>query len=45
MPTKLTYNWLNLAGGMLMTLVLLGIWPAPAVSAPRLLWHTQPQGG
>ena len=45
MPTKLTDNWLNLAGGMLMTLVLLGTTPVTAASGPRLLWSTEPQHG
>ena len=45
MPTKLKYLWSDLVGGVLISLVLLGISPVPADSNPRLLWQTQPQGG
>jgi hypothetical protein len=45
MPTKLTYLRSDLVGRVLSSLVLLGIWTAPAASDPRLLWHTEPQHG
>jgi len=45
MATKLPYLWSEIVGGVLMSLVLLGISPVPAASDPRLLWRTQPQHG
>ena len=45
MARKLTHLWANCVGWVLMSLVLLGISSIPAASAPRLLWHTEPQGG
>ena len=45
MPRKLMYLWSDPVGRVLMSLVLLGISPIPVASAPRLLWHTEPQHG
>jgi hypothetical protein len=45
MPTKLTCLRSGIVGSGLLSLVLLGISPASAVSDPRLLWHTEPQHG
>jgi hypothetical protein len=45
MPTSVRYPWLNLVGGVLTSLLMLGISAAPVASAPRLLWQTEPQGG
>jgi len=45
MRMKLTHLWSNPVGWVLMVVVLLGILPIPAASAPRLLWQTGPQGG
>ena len=42
---KLTCRWTGMIGSALLSLVLLGTSPMPAASAPRLLWHTEPQGG
>lgn len=45
MSTKLPCHWSGIVGSVLTSLVLLGISPATAASGPRLLWHTEPQGG
>jgi len=45
MSRKLTHLWSDPVGRVLMALVLVGVSPIPAASAPRLLWHTEPQGG
>ena len=45
MSTTLRCLRLDLVGKALSLLLLLGTWPAPADSGPRLLWQTQPQHG
>jgi hypothetical protein len=45
MSTKLPGFWSGIVGSVLLSLGLLGISPIAAASAPRLLWHTEPQGG
>ena len=42
---KLPSRWSGMLGGTLLPLGLLVISPIPAASAPRLLWHTEPQHG
>ena len=42
---KLRCRWSEMIASVLLPLALLGTSPIAAASAPRLLWHTEPQGG
>ena len=45
MATMAPGSWPRMLGIVLMSLALLGTSPASGVSAPRLLWNTEPLGG
>ena len=45
MPTKLMCLRPGFVVSALLSLVLIGILPAPAASDPRLLWHNGPNHG